>query len=472
MSRREEIVWSSGSDLRVPPERFAEVLATAADIVISIDRTGIVQDLLTNSGEQTFGCLDHWVGRDLRQFLTPECHPKLDALLGALERDPTARPRAQLNHMDNASWEFPVQYTGLDVGPDRPILLVGRDLRSVAEVQQRLVKAQLALEKDYEVYREFDTRYRVVMSTARDAIVFVNATTGRIEDANAAAGLLLGTGAETLIGGAFVDEFEDRRRAEFLDSLNVLAASGAKTPIVAEVRRNRGTVRIYPTVFRAASQKNLLCRLDSGVHAEPVAEELGVNLHALYDKGLEAIVFADARGVIAGANEAFLNLCDVATAAELKGRSLGDFLVRGGVDLRILIDHAMRAGAMRTFATRLVTSFGSQRPVEISATYLNDRIEPVIAFVLRETSRPVPSTAPEAAGPGDVTRNVMELVGASPLKDIVAATTDVIEKICIETAVELTRNNRLAAAEMLGLSRQSLYVKLRKYNLLDRSGKE
>ena len=44
------------------------------------------------------------------------------------------------------------------------------------------------------------------------------------------------------------------------------------------------------------------------------------------------------------------------------------------------------------------------------------------------------------------------------------------EKMCIETAVELTRNNRVAAAEMLGLSRQSLYVKLRKYGLLSRDG--
>jgi len=41
-----------------------------------------------------------------------------------------------------------------------------------------------------------------------------------------------------------------------------------------------------------------------------------------------------------------------------------------------------------------------------------------------------------------------------------------IEKICIETAIELTQNNRAAAAEMLGLSRQSLYVKLRKFDLL------
>ena len=75
-------------------------------------------------------------------------------------------------------------------------------------------------------------------------------------------------------------------------------------------------------------------------------------------------------------------------------------------------------------------------------------------------------------GTGEVTKNVMDLVGSSPLKDIVAATTDVIEKMCIETAVELTRNNRVAAAEMLGLSRQSLYVKLRKYNLLSKTGED
>jgi DNA-binding NtrC family response regulator len=70
----------------------------------------------------------------------------------------------------------------------------------------------------------------------------------------------------------------------------------------------------------------------------------------------------------------------------------------------------------------------------------------------------------------DGARSVMELVGSSTLKDIVAETTDVIEKMCIETALELTRNNRVAAADMLGLSRQSLYVKLRKYGLLNKDG--
>ena len=33
--------------------------------------------------------------------------------------------------------------------------------------------------------------------------------------------------------------------------------------------------------------------------------------------------------------------------------------------------------------------------------------------------------------------------------------------------LDLTRDNRVAAAELLGLSRQSLYVKLRRYDMLE-----
>lgn len=89
---------------------------------------------------------------------------------------------------------------------------------------------------------------------------------------------------------------------------------------------------------------------------------------------------------------------------------------------------------------------------------------------MRDASRVETLRRPAFGQPDDGARNVMELVGSSTLKDIVSETTDVIEKMCIETALELTRNNRVAAAEMLSLSRQSLYVKLRKYGLLNKDG--
>jgi len=60
-----------------------------------------------------------------------------------------------------------------------------------------------------------------------------------------------------------------------------------------------------------------------------------------------------------------------------------------------------------------------------------------------------------------------ELIGRVSLKELVRESTDMIERLCIEAALEVTGDNRASAAEMLGLSRQSLYVKLRRYGLGD-----
>ncbi len=192
--------------------------------MIAVDRDGVVQSILTSQGDQNLGCLDHWVGRDLKEFLTEECHPKLNSALASVSQGAFAGPRSfELNHVDNARWEFPIRYGVFDTGEGGPILMIGRDLGPVAMVQQQLVKTQLELEKDYEAQREAETRFRVLMGETRDALVFVDAKSGRIEDVSEAAGLMLGVGTEALKGNSFFQEFEDRRRAEFLDSLNAAA---------------------------------------------------------------------------------------------------------------------------------------------------------------------------------------------------------------------------------------------------------
>ena len=63
-----------------------------------------------------------------------------------------------------------------------------------------------------------------------------------------------------------------------------------------------------------------------------------------------------------------------------------------------------------------------------------------------------------------------ELVGRVPLKELVRESTDMIERLCIEAALELTDDNRASAAEMLGLSRQGLYSKLRRHGMGDLDG--
>ena len=56
-------------------------------------------------------------------------------------------------------------------------------------------------------------------------------------------------------------------------------------------------------------------------------------------------------------------------------------------------------------------------------------------------------------------------VGKTPLRELVRDAVGTVERHYIDAALELTRGNRTAAAELLGLSRQSLYAKLNRYGL-------
>ncbi len=444
---------------------MGQIIATASDIALIVSGDGVIGTVLVNPHHRAFGSLTHWEGQPLRSVLTPESISKFAAREQELIAQGGTRA-VELNHVDDHTPEFPVRYALHRVAADGSILMLGRDLRPIAEMQQQLVKAQLALERDYESQREIDTRYRVLMETTRDAILVTSMTTGRIVDLNVAAAVLLGGSRQEMIGAAVAQEFEGRRRGEFLESLASLAVADASAPLELQARRSHKRLLVVPTVFRAAGERLLMCRLELSDMGDATRDELTENLFGLYHEGADGVVFADMEGIIRNANEAFLNLSDASSLAAVKGRSFSEFLARGVVDLRVLTDNAKRVGQMRMYATKINTAYDGQISVEISATYLNDRPQPFFVFVVRDTSRAEALRRPGLNVTEDGGRSIMELVGSSTLKDIVAETTDVVEKMCIETAVELTRNNRVAAAEMLGLSRQSLYVKLRKYGLV------
>jgi len=469
MTSRGTKYWSSGSIPLIGPDMLGEIIAKASDISIVISEAGTVLSVLINPEHQGFGEVSNWEGRDIRDFLTPESIPKLEAQLERFMVEADDIRAIELNHSDSDTFGFPVRYTFQAIGPDGAILMLGRDLRPIAEMQQQLVKAQIALERDYEAQREYDTRFRVLMDVTNEAFVFVSQTSGRIVEINAEAAALFGGSIEDLRGASFAQEFEGRRKSEVVSGLVSIAISEGQPPLELTTRRARRSVLAKPTAFRAAGERMLIVRLSSSEDEEAVADDLTENLSALYQEGAEAIVFTDADGLVRSANESFLNLIDAPHLTRIKGRSLGDFFVRGAVDLKVLVENAKRVGQMRIYATKLASEYGSQIAVEISATWLDDQRNPAIVFVIRDTSRAEAVRKTKAAINDEGVRSVMELVGSASLKEIVSETNDVVEKMCIETAVELTRNNRVAAAEMLGLSRQSLYVKLRKYGLLNRN---
>ena len=461
---------NSGKIPLIAPELLTEILSSASDIALLVDADLRIMSVLVNPNHRSFGQLSDWEGGLLSSVLTEESMRKFEKRLIEM-RDAHRGPLAvEINHADRMNWEFPIRYSMHRIVSDGSLLLLGRDLRPIAEVQQQLVAAQMTLERDYETQREMDTRYRVLMEVSRDPIVLISMSSGRIADVNSAAAALLGGQRADLVGAAIAQEFEGRRRGEFLESMANLAVAESQGPIELTARRSQKRLLITPTVFRAAGERILLCQLDSADIVGSSADELGAGLARLYHEGVDGIVFADGEGIIRAANEAFLNLTDAPNMAAVRGKSLTDFLARGAVDLRVMLEAVKRTGQLRLYATRLNTDYSGQIAAEISATWLGDLANPIMAMVVRDASRIEAPRRPGIAGPDEGSRKVMELVGSSTLRDIVAETTDVIEKMCIETALELTRNNRVAAAGMLSLSRQSLYVKLRKFGLLNKDG--
>ncbi|WP_300038335.1 transcriptional regulator PpsR [uncultured Roseobacter sp.] len=475
MTTGENTFWSSGAVPLIEPEFLSSIIGAASDIALVVSAEGIILSVVLNSHIDSFGNLKHWEGRPVTKFLTVESVPKFEKAHSAyLDGEVPAKP-LELNHSDNAVWQYPVRYTFHRFGQEDAALLLGRDLRPIAETQQQLVQAQIALEQGYEARREFDARYRVLMSNSSQAVAFVSVLTGRIEDANEAAAGLLGLSAEALQGSAFAQHFADRSSVELTESLMnaTLAEEGGQVTLRAT--RTGQQVVLQPVVFRAAGQRVLLCRMSSDPGAGKPAEAGAGQMLSLFRSGVDAMLFMSPKGVVLSVNESFLDLAGAPHLSDVVGRSFADFLARGQIDLGVLTDQPQRSGQMRFYTTRLINDLGTRVAVEISATRLDDGDAPAIGCIIRDVSRSEATRGGgNVAGPGQMpaepARKVMDLVGSASLKDIVAETTDVVEKMCIETAVELTNNNRVAAAEMLGLSRQSLYVKLRKYGLLAKNG--
>ncbi|MFK7743730.1 MAG: transcriptional regulator PpsR [Roseobacter sp.] len=466
--------WSSGSVPLIEPEFLSSIIAAASDIALVVSAEGIILSVVINSHSDSFGNLKHWEGRPVVDFLTRESCPKFEKAHAAYLIGEVPKKQLELNHVDNAVWQYPVRYTFHRFGHENAALLLGRDLRPIAETQQQLVQAQIALEQGYEARREYDARYRVMLSNVKQAVVFVSVQTGRVEDANDSAATLLGLSLDALRGSTFAQNFKDRSNVELTESMlnATLSDEGGRVTLVAS--RTKVSLVLHPVVFRAGGQRVLMCRITSEAGERTAPDAASNHALALFRSGSDPMLFMSPKGEIVSVNESFLDLVGAAHLSDVVGRSLGDFLGRGQIDLAVLTDQPQRAGHMRIYSTRLTNELGARLAVEISATHLVDSDVPVIGCIIRDVSRAEVSRG--AGGPtiqqapAEPARNVMDLVGSASLKDIVAEPTDVVEKMCIETAVELTSNNRVAAAEMLGLSRQSLYVKLRKYGLLSKNG--
>jgi PAS domain-containing protein/DNA-binding protein Fis len=399
--------WFSRDNGSIGPleaEDASRVIAAAADVALIVSADGIVQDCAFRTTELENAVEDagSWAGRLWTDTVTVESRTKAEALLDGALKD--AEPHLRhLNHRSSIEGpDVAIEYAAVRANKDGSIIAFGRDLRRLAGLQQRLVDAQQALERDYSTLRQAQARYRGLFQTAPEPLMMLDAQSLRIAEANPAALKLIEQGRRSL-GIPFVDLVHADDRGSVLRLLSGMRnVSGSQSmavrlapEVVQENPAQAGALTLSATLLLEEKAAVLVLRLTSAPSAKSADPSSDVN-----DRLLTALEHAP--------------------------------------DGFLVTTHDVAVDGQQCFG-----------------------------FVIRDVGRRV-SAQPERTRP--LPRSIeqlTELIGRVSMKELVRDAIDVIERLCIESALELTSNNRASAAEMLGLSRQSLYVKLRRYGLSD-----
>ena len=454
-------------------DALARIASAAGDVALITDARGQIIDVSFASGDLIGGGRDAWIGKHWIDTVTVESRPKIESMLRDVLATGAAGPRwRQINALLDGGLSLPLAVAAVPIGGGRS-LVCGRDLRAIAALQQRLVEAQQAMERDYWKFRHAETRYRHLFQVASEAVLVVDATTQKVLEANPAAARLLGDGGPNGLVGLVGQVFPlgmDARSAEGVNHLLAgVRATGRADAARGELLEARGEVAVAVSMYRQDRSTHFVVRL-SQAHPEAgvdTSTSTSAMVLKLVQTAPDCLVVTDIDGRVMSANVAFIDLVQLTTEEQVRGETLDRWLGRTGVDLSVLISNLRQRGAVRLFATTLRGEYGAVTDVEISATLVPHGERPFLGFTIRDVGRRLTG---EVRSKRELPRSVgqlTELVGRVPLKDIVGETTDMIEQLCIEAALELTHDNRASAAEMLGLSRQSLYVKLRRYGVGD-----
>lgn len=438
----------------------ARVVASGGDVAIIIDHAGVIRDVAVSDADPTGGEVGGWLDKRWADTVTLESRQKVEDMLRDAADNRASRWR-EINHPTSRGASISLRYMTVNTGDKGHVIAIGRDQRAIADLQQRLIKTQQTMERDYARLREAESRYRLLFHLASEAIIVVDATSRKVADANPAANRLVGAADSALLGRHFVTLFDvDSRDAA--GALLALAQSGAQGDSHAKLSSKGQAFSAAASLFRQERSALILVRLAlSDTAAEPLPDSAKHLLDVL-DRIPDAFVVADDQTRILAENAAFLELTRHASAEQIRGRSLDEFLGRPGLDRNILASSAREHGVVKNFATVLRNRFGETEDVEVSGAYSPEA--GVYGFAIRVAPRDAARPRATQELPRSV-EHLANLVGRMTLKELVRDTTDLVERMCIEAALELTDNNRASAAELLGLSRQSLYSKLHRYGL-------
>jgi transcriptional regulator PpsR len=442
---------------------LSNVNMSQPDVTLLLDMDGVIREANFSSSIPEAGAA--WLGRPWVDTVVGG--DKVRRMIDDAVKSGVSAFR-QITQRFPSGLELPMEYTTLLLGGRAGLMAIGKNLQAVAELQSRLIDAQQTMERDYWKLREVETRYRLLFETSNEAVVLVRESNLRIIEANPAALEALGLdrgSAGDVAGREIRSELPPAEREPFHAMLLGVRENGKAPGIVVHLGSERTAWIVRASLINSEPGPIFLVQLVRAgqpvVGAKPAAS---VPVDDMMERMPDGFVVVDREGVIRRANRAFLDLIEMSVKGSVIGESLSRWLWRPGADLSVLLANVHRHRLVRLFSTTLHGELGSEAQVEIAAAGSSDTDPPFVGLLVRDVGRRLQAPTDEKrllAAMGNIT----EQIGKSSLRQLVNDTTAIVEKHHVKAALEMANGNRTAAAEILGLSRQSLYAKLNRYNL-------
>lgn len=421
------------------------------DVTLRLDLAGVIRRAALSSAISDERVED-WVGR-----------PWADTLVGGnthvrqmLEDARTSGVSFfhQVRQRFPSGLELAVEYTTVRLGENDGLLAIGRNLEVVSELRSRLMAAQKSMERDYWKLREVETRYRLLFDASTQPVLLINAGDTRILEANPAAIRALGVASDREL----LPEILSAQRDVFKSMLARVREQGKAPGIVVHLGTDRQPWLMRASLIAAEPQAVFVLQLSPGASAaalSTVDKGSDVNTENLIARLPASFVVLNAEGRIVRVNRAFLELIEENSESQVIGQPLGRWMAKPGADAAALLSSLQHQPAVSQFTTTIRGELGTATAVELSAASSADEDARYIGVLLHKT---------RSAGQTPETDSLPTArVGKLALREIVQEAVTTVERRCIESALKLAQGNRTAAAEMLGLSRQSLYAKLSRY---------
>jgi transcriptional regulator PpsR len=447
------------------PQLAAMFVSVDSDIALVIDDAGIIRNLAVGR-DVPAPMTEGWVGRSWADTVTGDTRRKIEKSLQEVQHGGISR-RHDVNHRSFEGLDIPVAYAAIRLGQDGPVIAVGRDLRAIAAIQQRVVDSQRDMERNYWQLRQAEQRYRMLFQVATDAVMVVDALSLNIVEANRAAGLMYGTACEALVGQDACLGIDRHSRAAVEELLTTARATGHAGEIRARLRGGKGTIHISATPFRGESALLLLVRARQA-EAVDTSSDASAHLAHFVEHMPDAVVIADSSGRVIMTNRAFLDLFGLASESQVKGQRPDDWSGAALHDIAAVLGEVRHAGMATQMTASLEGPRGSRIDVEISAVLIDEGDQECVGLTFRRLGDQGLAETPLTL---DLTRAIADLtgeLGRRTLPDLVAQAASVAERHLLKAGLDAARGDRPQTARTLGVSIEHLESRLLQHGLPER----